>query len=804
MLHSRAQYDSTRFGAAPRRGSLPHRVLLLLTLVLATLATQQPAQPVILWLPWTLLLAIVAEAARAQATRYVSSLDTPRPDRRIVICVAAALLAAILLPPFLDAATRDYDKHWTPLEQALLSGLRNALLVCWPLSVARRFENLAVGLASFVVCASVMICEDPWVMPLALGCVASACWWLAERYWSVARPAPSHATGPTPRLPLFICISAVVLVGWAGGRVALDAPAILGEWLPASGGTREYNNRALLGIADGDWAVAGKNASTTGSIDSDQFLESNLPTIYDVFNEAYGEPMKPRESYRAISVAPPETNETAGARPQTARTSREFTLLRDRSAKKRRTAETRDDALLHVVGRTPLHLAMRVYDRFDGRTWHEATDANTVCRLENRTDDLSWQWLSTTSPPTAEPHAAERHTLKFGEFRTDRLPMPPHVERFRLGKLVAAGTKQWALETFRFAAEGLLRLRRDIPPGFYLETVSHVLARHRLHRANVSHDPSTCAACSVYLQIPPALVPTAEKYAATWRDQPCGWCHIETVVTALRTHFVHDRDAPPNPECADPVHEFLFETRRGPDYQFATAAALALRSLGYPTRVVSGLYASPAKFDRGTGTTPIRSDDAHFWVEVRLPDGTWAAVEPTPGYELLQPRWTFAGVFSRAWESLAAVAQERPISTAAAIVLISFAIAHRRRIGDAIDALRWRVRRRRDARAEAVYALAILERRARRLRWSRAVGVTVKAWLASAPCKAVGEEAERLRTDLGRFASAYAKAVYGPPSPNGSTPSPTAEAEAVERVVLRWRYDALRRVMSGETPHASR
>ena len=42
---------------------------------------------------------------------------------------------------------------------------------------------------------------------------------------------------------------------------------------------------------------------------------------------------------------------------------------------------------------------------------------------------------------------------------------------------------------------------------------------------------------------------------------------------------------------SDAVEYFLFESRRGPDYLFATSAAVLLRSLGYQTRVVSGLYA---------------------------------------------------------------------------------------------------------------------------------------------------------------------------------------------------------------------
>ena len=64
---------------------------------------------------------------------------------------------------------------------------------------------------------------------------------------------------------------------------------------------------------------------------------------------------------------------------------------------------------------------------------------------------------------------------------------------------------------------------------------------------------------------------------------------------------------------------------------------MLLRSLGYPTRVVSGLYAAPGRYDPRTRHTPVTGEDVHFWAEVRLPDGLWVAVEPTPGYELMPP-----------------------------------------------------------------------------------------------------------------------------------------------------------------------
>lgn len=95
---------------------------------------------------------------------------------------------------------------------------------------------------------------------------------------------------------------------------------------------------------------------------------------------------------------------------------------------------------------------------------------------------------------------------------------------------------------------------------------------------------------------------------------------------------------------ADPLLEFLLESRAGYCQQFAGAAALLLRLAGVPTRVVSG-------FATGTstnGTTyDVRDTDAHAWIEVYFPGFGWIPFNPTPagaaatvgpGIDVLAPR----------------------------------------------------------------------------------------------------------------------------------------------------------------------
>jgi hypothetical protein len=117
---------------------------------------------------------------------------------------------------------------------------------------------------------------------------------------------------------------------------------------------------------------------------------------------------------------------------------------------------------------------------------------------------------------------------------------------------------------------------------------------------------------------------------------PAGWGQVEAIVSRLRTDYVLDWQAVPPPSCTDTVEWFLFESRRGSDYHFATAACILLRHLGYATRLACGWYARADAFDAESRHTPVTEDDVHFWPEVRVASRYWVVIEPTPGYEVME------------------------------------------------------------------------------------------------------------------------------------------------------------------------
>ncbi|MDZ7639936.1 MAG: transglutaminaseTgpA domain-containing protein [Bryobacterales bacterium] len=95
----------------------------------------------------------------------------------------------------------------------------------------------------------------------------------------------------------------------------------------------------------------------------------------------------------------------------------------------------------------------------------------------------------------------------------------------------------------------------------------------------------------------------------------------------LRGNYRYSLDGNRLP-TAQPLSRFLFESRQGHCEYFASALAVMLRSIGIPSRVVTGFLAT--EYNPLTGWHVVRMSDAHSWVEVWLPDRGWFGFDPTP------------------------------------------------------------------------------------------------------------------------------------------------------------------------------
>jgi transglutaminase-like putative cysteine protease len=645
-------------------------------------------------------------------------------------------LVALTLAPFLVEPLR---RHWTgegyPLELQMVFALRNlglglAAFAGWLLCL-----RLACVVSLFLVLFAVTMTEHPAVMTLLglYGATGSA--WLMLVYWTGLRRSRVAAETAVvldvvprrQRLPWLLVLGVVGLVGCVPGLMAVGperAARVLAEWLPTSGGTSSYDPFARGGVNDGDDEVKGANARSTGTVQSDTFLDSPLPSLYDMFDDRYGEPFKPRDRERAIAVDGQPVGKRGNKPPaDNLRPNREFPSARKSPRQPRDPSDRAARALFEVEGRTPLHVRVTAFDLFDGVAWHEAPLRGNPHALDREPNSC---WMRVREPvPPAVFAEAESHRFKITGPLGTLVPTPPHLVRFRVGRVDRADFFAWGQDRILRMAE------RKTPSGIVVETECRtvdprLLGAVRFPRFLGDDRPA-------YAAVPPDLNPQVAELARLWaEDLRQGWPQIDAIVRHLRSEFALDPTARVPEDCRDPLGHFLLHARRAPDYQFAGAAAVLLRALDYQTRLVSGFYAAPEHYDPLTHHTPVVAEDLHFWAEVRLPSGDWLVIEPTPGYEVPGPN---LAVSERLWAAVlggAAWVWRHGVESGLALTGIAGMWWWRREVLDAAAVSWWRCFPGRTWRQCVRRALWLLERRGRWAGRPRGTSQTAPAWLRSA------------------------------------------------------------------------
>ena len=88
-----------------------------------------------------------------------------------------------------------------------------------------------------------------------------------------------------------------------------------------------------------------------------------------------------------------------------------------------------------------------------------------------------------------------------------------------------------------------------------------------------------------------------------------------------------DPDAPGAGQQLLLLEQFVFDTRRGTEEQFASAFALLARSLGFDARVATGFVVPP---DEAVSPLTVTSAHAAAWPEVQVAGVGWLAFDPLP------------------------------------------------------------------------------------------------------------------------------------------------------------------------------
>src|SRR5690606_646211 len=110
----------------------------------------------------------------------------------------------------------------------------------------------------------------------------------------------------------------------------------------------------------------------------------------------------------------------------------------------------------------------------------------------------------------------------------------------------------------------------------------------------------------------------------------------------------------PSGAAKNPLDHFLFESKRGHCEFYSTAMAVMPRTLGVPTRNVTGFIGGT--YNRFAETYSVRQGDAHSWVEVHIDGLGWTRFDPTPPSSSA-PRSEINGVLATMRDIVEAMAQ---------------------------------------------------------------------------------------------------------------------------------------------------
>ncbi|GAB4197220.1 MAG: hypothetical protein OHK0013_05160 [Sandaracinaceae bacterium] len=132
-----------------------------------------------------------------------------------------------------------------------------------------------------------------------------------------------------------------------------------------------------------------------------------------------------------------------------------------------------------------------------------------------------------------------------------------------------------------------------------------------------------------YLQVPDGHERVAELARAWTAGARTDRERAQRILGRLRGgEFTYSLDMQ-DPGDRPPLERFLLEWRRGHCEYYASAMAIMLRTLGVPTRNVTGFLGG--RWNDYGRYYAVRSGDAHAWIEAYLPGEGWVAFDPTPG-----------------------------------------------------------------------------------------------------------------------------------------------------------------------------
>jgi transglutaminase-like putative cysteine protease len=149
-----------------------------------------------------------------------------------------------------------------------------------------------------------------------------------------------------------------------------------------------------------------------------------------------------------------------------------------------------------------------------------------------------------------------------------------------------------------------------------------------------------------YLQLPDESDRITELTRRVTHQATTAYEKTSAVLQHLVLNYHYSLDADTT-NSSHPIEDFLFTRKTGYCEHYATAMVLMLRSIGIPSRLVTGFLAT--EWNDFGGYFTVRQRDAHAWVEVYYPHSGWVTMDPTPATGSLPSR--------SVWEALGRIAE---------------------------------------------------------------------------------------------------------------------------------------------------
>lgn len=688
-----------------------------------------------LWIQFLCEASLTVIGAAVVRTRLKSRDLTP--------WIAPVLLLVVVLSLVWEPFQRWALLYGRPFEMMVMHSQKNLMLTLAVFGFRPSCQRLGVfiGVALCVFCASVgRNVQIAWLIAVFAFTVIS---WLTATYWNglqrrllkterTALPWRWLLIGPA--IPL-----SALLIASAGGN---DVIRSVRGYLPGSGGEGDYDEFSRGGVNDGDALVAGMNdIRSFGSIDDAPFADDDKPSLYDVINDQFDEPVrKMKDQQRAIALPPGLMAETKARMAKSQQASREFSTDRKPSrSRNQRLRNLESAALFYVNGRVPAHLRMEVYDVFDGIDWYPYPTLENGPRMAIvPTYGKPWLRIPCGSRSLGVHAHTDHHIIRPVNLKTNVIPAPLDTRAIHIDKVDDSSLFDWHCDS-------IVRMNRDILPELTpIHLQSDVIdSELLLDHQNLRFSMRSGAAENT--------LPVGEEMdriaalAAEWtQGVPDGYQRVQAICNRLRAEYTlgessspNDRPASPDATQSDtpgeqeetPLTRFLFRTKRGEQYLFATAAAVMIRSMGYSSRLVSGFYVHPDKYDGRKRHTPVHASDAHFWCEVFVGLGTWVSVEATPGYEAPGPPPKFVARVSMALSAVVRFLGRHWIWTTVLTIVAVLMFVRRVVLVDAVETALCRWWPSKDPSVRLRRVSMLIEHRLQRARLLRPAGMTLHRWI---------------------------------------------------------------------------